>query len=156
MGWEILFGLVGLVCGWWIRGRLPGALLCLHGRALRLWWRWRSSHRGGRPRISGELIALIRQISAENPLWGALRIHGELLKLGFRLSQSTVSKYMLPQRGRPAQTWETFVRNHAGDIAAIDMLTVRSARFECLHAFVVLAHGRRRILHVEVANHPTH
>ncbi|QGZ95116.1 Integrase core domain protein [Terricaulis silvestris] len=94
-------------------------------------------------------------MSLENPLWGAPRLHGELLKLGFRLSQSTVSKYMIPRKGRPAQSWITFLRNHASAIAAIDMLTVRTFAFECLYAFVVLSHDRRRILRIEVTTHPT-
>lgn len=99
--------------------------------------------------------ALIRRISAENPGWGAPRIHGELLKLGFRLSQSTVSKYMLRRPGFPAQGWKTFLANHAEAIVGVDMLTVPTLAFGCLYAFVVLAHERRAILHVEVTDHPT-
>ncbi|HCK84075.1 MAG TPA: integrase [Hyphomonadaceae bacterium] len=111
--------------------------------------------KSGRPRIGPELIALIRKISYENPLWGAPRIHGELLKLGFSLAQSTVSKYMLPRDGRPSQSWETFLRNHASAIAAVDLLTVFTLTLERLYVFVALAHGGRRMLHVEVTNRPS-
>ena len=128
-------------------------LLHCHEACFRAWWRWRSRAKGGRPRISRALISLIRRISRENPLWGAPRIHGELLKLGFTLAQSTVSKYMPLRRGRPTQSWTTFLHQHADAIAA--MLTVRTLTFECLYAFVVLAHGRRNILHIEVTAHPT-
>lgn len=94
-------------------------------------------------------------MSRENPLWGAPRIRGELLKLGFRVSRSTVSIYMVPRGDRPVQTWTTFLRNHAPDIAAIDMLTVPTLGLGRLYALIVLGHGRRRILHVEVTSHPT-
>jgi transposase InsO family protein len=151
----LAFGLACFACGCWLGSRLPLALLGVHRWAARLWWRWRSRRRGGRRPISPELIALIRQISFENPLWGAPRIHGELLKLGFQLAQSTVSKYMLPRKGRAAQSFATFLRNHAGAIAAIDMLTVRTLALQCLYAFIVMSRDRRRILHIEAANRPT-
>lgn len=121
----------------------------------RAWWRWKSRHRGGRPKISRELIDLIRRVNRENPLWGAPRIHDELLKLGFDVAQSTVAKYMMPRYSRGGQSWKTFLCNHAREIAAIDMFTVPTLPFECLYAFVVLGHGRRTILHVEVTRHPT-
>ena len=142
------------VCGV-LSAALPGFLLVQHHRAWRAWWRRKSRSRGGRPRIDRTLAGLIRRMSAENPLWGAPRIHGELLKLGFRVSQSTVSKYMLPRRDRPVQGWATFLRNHAGSIAAIDMLCVPTLGFRRLYAFIALTHGRRAILHVEVTDHPT-
>ena len=94
-------------------------------------------------------------MSAENPLWGAPRIHGELLKLGFHLAQSTVSKYMFPRGERPAPGWTTFLRNNAEAVVAVDMLTVPTLTFERLYVFVVLGHGRRAILHIEVTDHPT-
>jgi putative transposase len=151
----VAWGILGFALGLLAACVTPAVLLRLHGKAYRLWWRWRSRHRGGRPPLDRELIALIRRMSLENPLWGAPRIHGELLKLGFDLCQSTVSKYMISRRGRPTQSWMTFLRNHAGAIAAIDMLTVRTLAFECLYAFIVLSLDRRRILRVEVTNHPT-
>jgi transposase InsO family protein len=133
----------------------PGFILQGHRWIVRAWWRWRSRPRGGRPCISGELRELIRRMSLENPLWGAPRIHGELLKLGFQVSQASVSRYMTPRRRRPTQSWANFLRNHADAIAAIDMFTVPTLGFKWLYAFVVLGHGRRRILHVEVAARPS-
>jgi len=94
-------------------------------------------------------------MSKENPLWGAPRIHGELLKLGFEIAESTVSKYMIRRRGPPSQTWRTFLRNHAEAIAAIDLCVVPTVRFECLFAFLVLGHGRRQLLWFAVTRHPT-
>lgn len=153
---QLLQALLCFAVGWlaraWAGRRLPGIAFAAHAMAMR-WWRQRQ-HKRGRPRLDPALIALIRRISYENPLWGAPRIHGELLKLGFTLAQSSVSKYMLPRNGRPSQTWETFLRNHANAIAAIDLFTVLSLTFERLYVFVALAHGGRRILHVEVTNHP--
>ncbi len=94
-------------------------------------------------------------MSLENPLWGAPRIHGELLMLGYRVAQSTVSRYMVPRRGRPSQSWATFLRNHADAIAAIDMFTVRTLGFKRLYGFVALGLGRRVVLRTDVADHPT-
>jgi hypothetical protein len=94
-------------------------------------------------------------MSKENPLWGAPRIHGELLKLGFEIAESTVSKYMIRRRGPPSQTWRTFLRNHADAIAAIDLCVVPTLTFECLFAFLVLGHGRRQLLWFAVTRHPT-
>jgi len=85
-------------------------------------------------------------MSKNNPLWGAPRIHGELLKLGVEISQSTVSKYMIRRQGPPSQTWRTFLRNHAAAIAAIDLCVVPTLTFECLFAFLVLGHDRRQLL----------
>jgi hypothetical protein len=95
------------------------------------------------------------QIAADNPLWGAPRIHGELLKLGFEVAQSTVSKYMIPRRGSPSQGWRTFLRNNAEAIAAIDLCVVPTLTFEPLFAFVVLGHGRRQLLWFAVTRYPT-
>src|SRR5580692_6618218 len=92
----------------------PETLVRWHRAGFRRYWRWKSNSRGGRPRIEIELRALIRQMSTENQLWGAPRIHGELLKLGFSVAQSTVAKYMVERRGPPSQGWRTFLRNHAG------------------------------------------
>ena len=102
----------------------PDTLVRWHRAGFRRYWRWKSRGRIGRPRVDHELRALIRQMSAENSLWGAPRIHGELLKLGFEVAQSTVAKYMVKRRGPPSQTWRTFLRNHAPDIAAIDLFVV--------------------------------
>jgi transposase InsO family protein len=94
-------------------------------------------------------------MSRENRLWGAPRIHGELLKLGFEVAESTVSKYMIRHRGPPSQTWRTFLRNHADAIAAIDLCMVHTATFERLFALVVIGHGRRQLLWFAVTRHPT-
>jgi hypothetical protein len=92
-------------------------------------------------------------MSEENPLWGAPRIHGELLKLGFKVAESTVSKYMIRRRGPPSQTWKTFLRNHAEAIAAVDLCVVPTLTFE--HLFLVLGHGRRQLLWFAVTRNPT-
>jgi len=123
----------------------PDTILRWHRAGFRTYWRWKSRGRPGRPRIGRELRELIQRMSKENPLWGAPRIHGELLKLGFEIAESTVSKYMIRRRGPPSQTWRTFLRNHAEAIAAIDLCVVPTLTFECLFAFLVVGHGRRQI-----------
>ena len=90
-----------------------------------------------------------------NPIWGAPRVHGELLKLGIDVSEATVSKYMIKRRGPPSQTWRTFLANHAKDIIALDFFTVPTATFRILFILIILSHDRRRILHVNVTKHPT-
>jgi transposase InsO family protein len=109
----------------------------------------------GRPRIDRGLRDLIQRMSRENPLWGASRIHGELLMLGFEVAQPTVSKYMVRPPKPPSQTWKTFLRNHAEAIAAIDMCVVPTLTFDLLFGFLVLGHGRRQLLWFEVTRHPT-
>jgi transposase len=120
-----------------------------------IWWRWKSRNRGGRPRVDQELRALIRRMASENPLWGAPRIHGELMKLGFDVAQSTVSKYMPRRYGPSSQSWKTFLRNHADDIASIDFLIVPTIDFKLLYVLVVLGHLRRQMLWISVTPHPT-
>ena len=120
-----------------------------------MFWRWKSRNRAGRPRIDRGLRDLIRRMSRENTLWGASRIHGELLMLGFDVAQSTISKYMARGGRPPSQSWKTFLRNHAEAIAAIDMCVVRTVSFELLFAFIVIGHGRRQLLWFEVTRHPT-
>jgi hypothetical protein len=109
----------------------------------------------GRPKIDRGLRDLIQRMSRENPLWGASRIHGELLMLGFEVAQSTVSKYMTRPPKPPSQSWKTFLRNHAEAIAAIDMCIVPTLTFDLLFAFLVQGHGRRQLLWFEVTRHPT-
>jgi transposase InsO family protein len=133
----------------------PETILRWHRAGFRSFWRWKSRNRVGRPKIDRELCELIRRISTENPLWGASRIHGELLKLGFEVAQSTVSKYMRRGRRPPSQSWKTFLRNHAEAIAAVDLCVVPTLTFERLFAFLVLGHGRRQLLWFEVTRHPT-
>lgn len=133
----------------------PDTIMRWHRAGFAAYWRWKSRGQPGRPRISSELRELIRRMSRENRLWGAPRIHGELLKLGFEVAESTVSKYMIRHRGPPSQTWRTFLRNHADAIAAIDLCVVHTATFERLFALVVIGHGRRQLLWFAVTRHPT-
>ena len=98
-----------------------------------------------------EIRQLIREMSSANSLWGAPRIHGELLKLGIEISRATVAKYMVPRRGKPSPTWRSFLRSQAAGIAAIDMFVVASASFRLLYVMVILAHDRRRIIHTAAA-----
>jgi putative transposase len=91
----------------------------------------------------------------ENPGWGAPRIHGELLKLGIEIGESSVSKYMVSCRKPPSQTWRTFLENHLTQLVSIDFFTVPTIRFHVLYVFLILAHDRRRILHFNVTAHPT-
>ena len=105
--------------------------------------------------MDSEMRDLIRHMCRANPLWGAPRIHGELLKLGIEISEATVSKYMIRRRGPPSQTWYTFLENHAKELIALDFFTVPTATFKVLFVFVVLSHDRRRIVHFNVTAHPT-
>jgi hypothetical protein len=122
----------------------PETILRWHRSGFKAFWRWKSRNRAGRPKVDRELRDLIGRMSKENPLWGAPRIHGELLMLGFEVAQSTVSKYMVRGRRPPSQSWRTFLRNHMEVIAAIDMCVVPTLTFERLFAFLVLSHGRRQ------------
>jgi transposase InsO family protein len=133
----------------------PETILRWQRAGFRAFWRWKSRRRAGRPRIDRGLRDLIQRMSQENPLWGASRIHGELLMLGFNVAQSSVSKYMRRGGRPPSQSWKTFLRNHADAIAAIDLCVVRTLAFDLLFVFVVLGHGRRQLLWVEVTKHPT-
>ena len=133
----------------------PATIVRWHRAGFRSYWRWKSRERAGRPQIDRDLSDLIRRMSRQNPLWGAPRIHGELLKLGFELAESTVSKYMIRRRRPPSQSWRTFLRNHAEAIAAIDLCLVPTARFESLFALVIIGHGRRQLLWFAVTRHPT-
>ena len=132
----------------------PGTVVRWHRQGFRYYWRWKSRHRG-RPRIDPEIRQLIRCMCRANPLWGAPRIHGELLKLGIDVSETTVSKYIIKRRGPPSQTWRTFLANHAKEIIALDFFTVPTATFRILFVLIILSHDRRRILHVNVTAHPT-
>ena len=133
----------------------PETVIGWHRAGFRALWRWKSRNLGGRPPVDRELRDLIRSMCEENPLWGAPRIHGELLKLGFVVAQSTVSKYMLRGRRPPSQGWKTYLRNHVDGIAAVDFPVVPTLTFERLFAFVVLSLGRRSILWIGVTTNPT-
>ncbi len=117
-----------------------------HRAGFRRYWRWKSRPLGGRPQIETDLRALIRRMSIENPLWGAPRIHSELLKLGFEVGQSIVAKYMVNRRGPPSQGWRAFLRNHAPDIAAMDLFVVPTIGFDLLYAFVIVRLERRDLV----------
>src|SRR3984893_6078634 len=131
----------------------PATVIQWHRQVFSLFWRWRS--RSGSASVEREIRDLIRQMSRANRLWGAPRIHGELLKLGIEVSQATVAKYMVRRRGAPSPTWRTFVRNHAEGIAAIDIFVVASASFRLLYVMIILSHDRRKISHTAVTDHPT-
>jgi hypothetical protein len=133
----------------------PETILRWHRAGFKSFWRWKSRNRAGRPRIDRGLRDLIQRMCRENPLWGAPRIHGELLMLGFNVAQSTVAKYMVRRRKPPSQTWKTFLRNHADVIAGIDMCVVPTVTFDLLFALLVMGHGRRQLLWIEVTRHPT-
>ena len=133
----------------------PETLLRWHRAGFRCYWRWKSRRRAGRPQIDTELRALIRRMSIENPLWGAPRIHGELLKLGFEVAQSSVAKYMVKRRGPPSQGLRTFLHNHAPDIAAMDLFVVPTIGFDLFYAFVIVRLGRRDLVWINVTAYPT-
>lgn len=133
----------------------PETLVRWHRAGFRRYWRRKSRQRIGRPPIDCDLRSLIRKMNGENPLWGAPRIHGELLKLGFDVAQSTVAKYMIKRRGPPSQSWRTFLHNHAPDIAAIDLFVVPTISFGLLYGLVVVRLARRRLVWVNVTANQT-
>jgi transposase InsO family protein len=133
----------------------PETVIRWHRAGFRLYWRRKSRRRCGRPTVSLEIRRLIRQMSIANPLWGAPRIHGELLKLGIDVGQTSVAKYMARRRGPPSQGWKTFLRNHADGIAAMDLFVVPTISFRLLYGLLIVGHGRRQILWFGVTAHPT-
>src|SRR5258705_3033117 len=133
----------------------PETLVRWRRAGFRRYWRWKSRSLGGRPKIAADLRALIRRMSAENPLWGAPRIHGELLKLGFEVGQSSVAKYMGKRCGPPSEGWRTFLRNHAPDIGAMDLFVVPTIGFDLLYALVIVRLVRRDLVRINVTTPPT-
>lgn len=135
----------------------PETVIGWHRAGFRLYWRWRSRPRGGRPKITDEIRALIRRLAAENSNWGAPKIHGELQKLGFVVSERTVARYLrrVQRRGDPGKSWLAFLQNHREVIVAFDFFTVPTVTFQLLYCFFVIAHGRRKILHFNVTQHAT-
>ena len=131
----------------------PETVVRWHRAGFRSYWRWKSRRRQGRPVVPAEFRQLIREMSIANPLWGAPRIHGELLKLGIDIGQTSVAKYMARRREPPSQGWKTFLRNHANGIAAIDLFVVPTVSFRILYG--LMGHGRRQILWLGVTPHPT-
>jgi len=132
----------------------PATVISWHRAGFRAYWRWKSRPRGGRPAVSSEVRQLVREMSMANPLWGAPRIHGELLKLGINVGQTTVAKYMARRRRPPSQGWKTFLRNHADGIAAMDMFVVPTVSFRLLYGLLILQHARRELVWLEVTAHP--
>jgi transposase InsO family protein len=135
----------------------PETVVGWHRVGLRLYWRWRSRRRAGRPRITEEIRGLIQRLAEDNPDWGAPKIHGELLKLGFVVSERTVARYLrrIPRRGDPGQRWLAFLEIHREAIVAFDFFTVPTVTFKLLYWFFVIQHGRPKILHFNVTRHPT-
>jgi len=138
----------------------PETVVSWHRAGFRLFWRWRSrSRHPGRPKISGEIRQLIRRMKVDNPGWGAPRIHGELLRLGYEISEPTVSRYLRRLKhhrdGGKAKRWSAFLNNHREVIAAFDFFTVPTLTFHVLYCLFVIEHGRRRILHFNTTAHPT-
>jgi putative transposase len=134
----------------------PETVIAWHRKGFRLYWTWKIRRgKPGRPALPQEVRDLIRMMSRNNPMWGAPRIHGELLKLGIAITEPTVAKYMLRNRKPPSQTWRTFLENHVKSLVSVDFFTVPTIRFQVLYVFLVLAHDRRRILQFGVTAHPT-
>jgi putative transposase len=134
----------------------PETVIAWHRKGFRLFWTWKVRHgQPGRPVLPKDVRELIRKMSRENPLWGAPRIHGELLKLGIDIGETSVGKYIVRGRKPPSQTWRTFLENHLKTMVSVDFFTVPTIRFQVLYVFLVLAHDRRRIVHFNVTAHPT-
>src|SRR5260370_274165 len=134
----------------------PETVIGWHRKGFQLFWTWKVRHgQPGRPAVSKEIRQLIRKMSRENPLWGAPRIHGELLKLGIDIGETSVGKYIVRSRKPPSQNWRTFLENHVKNMVSVDFFTVPTIRFQVLYVFLVLAHDRRRIVHFNVTAHPT-
>jgi transposase InsO family protein len=134
----------------------PATVIRWQRTGFTLFWTWKSRRNGpGRSAVAPEVRTLIRRMSQANALWGAPRIHGELQKLGIEISQATVSKYVVRRRTPPSQTWRTFLTNHVQTLVSVDFFTVPTVTFKVLFVFVILAHDRRRVVHVNVTDAPT-
>src|SRR3979490_1133907 len=133
----------------------PETVIKWHRAGFRSYSRWKSRRRAGRPIVPPEIRKLIREMSIANPLWGAPRIHGELLKLGIDVGQTTVAKYMARRRRPPSQGWKTFLANHAAGIASMDLFLVPTISFRLLYGFLILRHSRHELLWLGVTAHPS-
>jgi|CZKP01.1.fsa_nt_gi putative transposase len=133
----------------------PDTVIKWHRTAFRIHWRWKSRQKGGRPKVNWEVINLIKQMAKENSEWGAPRIHGELLKLGFNICESTVQRYM-PKKGKRnnGQNWKTFLKNHSKEIISIDFLTVPTINFKLMYVLVMIEHNRRKLIYFNVTKNP--
>jgi hypothetical protein len=153
---------IGLASGWksWRKSLLvvhPDTVVRWQRGRFRRYWSRLSSRNGrvGRPPISSKIRRLIQTLAAANSLWRAPRVHGELLKLGIDVSERTVSRVLRTIKRPPSQTWRTFLKNHIGEIVAVDFFTVPTVRLRVLFVFLVIEHQRRRVLHFGVTEHPT-
>ena len=134
----------------------PETVIRWHRQGFRAFWTWKCQRaRTGRPSVGAEVAHLVRTMALANPLWGAPRIHGELLKLGFDVSQRTVARLMPRRPKPPSQSWRTFLQNHLTDLVSVDFFVVPTATFRLLYVFVVLLHIRRRVVHFNVTETPT-
>jgi putative transposase len=145
----------------WVRWRealiivKPDTVVRWHRKRFASYWRRLSHNRPGRPGTDREIRELIRRMARSNPLWGAPRVHGELLKLGINISERTVSRWMPRRTKPPSQTWRAFLDNHIDDLVSMDFFTVPTATFRVLFVLIILAHDRRKIVHFNVTEHPT-
>ena len=133
----------------------PETVLRWHRLGFRLYWRWKSRSRVGRPAKSGAVRQLIRRLARENPLWGDRRIRDELLLLGHKVSAATVARYRGRRRKPPSQGWRAFLKNHVGCLASMDLFVVPTATFGLLYGLVILRHERRRVVHFNVTTAPS-
>ena len=133
----------------------PDPLVGWQRAGLRMFWRWKSRHRRGRPGKDAELIGLIRRMWRANPTWGSPRIRDELAKLGLAASTATIRKYRPKSRGKPSQSWRTFLQNHASAVAAMDFFVVPTATFGLLYVLIVINHARRKVVHFNITDAPT-
>jgi len=133
----------------------PGTVVRWHRQGFTLYWRWKSRKKAGRPNADRTIRDLIRRMCQENSTWGAPRIQSELALLGHNVAESTVVKYMVHQPKPPSQNWRTFLKNHVGQIAAIDFFAVPTVTFRVLYVLLVLRHDHRRVAHFNVTTHPT-
>jgi putative transposase len=133
----------------------PETVIRWHRKGFALYWTRLSKHQAGRPAVGNKIRDLIRKMANANPTWGSPRIHGELLKLGIKISERTVARLMPKKRNPPSQTWRTFLDNHVKDLVSIDFFVVPTATFRVLFVLLVLAHDRRRVIHFNVTDHPT-
>jgi transposase InsO family protein len=156
--WDRLFW--AWLSRWWAGWKValvivsPATVVGWHRQGFRLWWRWKSRSRPGRPHIAADVRRLIRRMARDNSLWGAPRIQAELRLLGHDVAESTVAKYRARRTRPPSPTWRSFLANHAGGLAAVDFFVVPTVTFRLLYAFVVLCHRRRRVAHFNVTTQP--
>jgi hypothetical protein len=135
----------------------PKTVIKWHRTAFKFYWKWKSKPKGGRPKVSREVIVLIKKMANENPKWGAPRIHGELMKLGFNICESTTIQRYMPKKGKRTtdQNWITFLNNHSKEIISMDFLTVPTINFKLMYVLIIIEHHRRKLIHFNVTKNPT-